>query len=105
MNAQFKRGVVELCVMKILSSKPKSTFEILELISKDLEVNENTVYPILRRLTSDSLLVIEKKNVGVGAPRKYFNITELGEEKLVELEKAWTKFIGSVLKIMEGNYE
>ncbi|XMB67206.1 PadR family transcriptional regulator [Mycoplasmatota bacterium zrk1] len=91
--------------MKILSSRAMSTYEILEVISNDLDVNENTIYPILRRLTNDGFLVIEKKNVGVGAPRKYFNITDLGKKKFVELEESWNMFIASVLKIMEGKYE
>lgn len=105
MNSQFKRGVVELCVMKILSIRAMSTFEVLEVISNDLNVNENTVYPILRRLTSDEFLEVKKNNIGVGAPRKYFYLTMLGKERLLELENEWNTFLRSVSKIMGDKHE
>ena len=105
MNSQFKRGIVELCVMKLLSARRMSTFEVLQIISKDLDVNENTVYPILRRLSNDNLLAIEKSNEGMGAPRKYYYLTELGASRLVSLEQQWNGFITNVSNILGGNYE
>jgi len=105
MNSQLKRGVVELCVMKILSNKSMSTFEVLESISSDLEINENTVYPILRRLTSDSLVEIEKVSDGIGAPRKYFQLSKDGKGKLDSLLTEWNKFIGNVQRILGGQNE
>lgn len=106
MNSQFKRGIVELCVMKLLSARHMSTFEILQIISKDLDVNENTVYPILRRLSNEGLLAIEKsKEEGMGAPRKYYLLTDLGSTKLAQLEAEWNKFLGNVSNILGGNYE
>lgn len=105
MNSQFKRGVLELCIVKILSIRAMSTFEVLEVISNDLNVNENTVYPILRRLTSDKYLEVKKNNIGVGAPRKYFYLTDLGEERLVELENEWNTFLKGVSRILGVSYE
>ncbi len=106
MNSQFKRGIVELCVMKLLSNRHMSTFEILQIISKDLEVNENTVYPILRRLSKENLLAIEaNKEEGMGAPRKYYYLTDEGANRLEQLELEWNKFLGNVSNILGGNYE
>ena len=105
MNSQFKRGIIELCVMKLLSKKEMSTYEVLEIISTDLDVNENTVYPILRRLTNDNILDVKKHNIGVGAPRKFYCLTEDGSEKLVKQESEWYNFIKKVSKIMEESYE
>lgn len=105
MNSQFKRGIVELCVMKLLSARHMSTFEVLQIISKDLDVNENTVYPILRRLKNDKLLDVEKSSEGMGAPRKYYYLTTLGEERLKNLENDWNGFITNVSNILGGNYE
>ncbi|XMB85994.1 PadR family transcriptional regulator [Mycoplasmatota bacterium WC44] len=105
MNSQYKKGVVELCVMKILSNRAMSTFEVLEIISNDLSVNENTVYPILRRLTNDNFLEVKKNNIGVGAPRKYYYLTESGFARLEDLETEWNNFIKGISKIMGGKYE
>jgi PadR family transcriptional regulator PadR len=105
MNPQFKRGIVELCILKLLSKKEMSTYEILELISKDLQVNENTVYPILRRLTKENVLNIKKSETSVGAPRKLYYLTSDGLEKLETQESEWLDFLRKVTNIMEGNYE
>lgn len=104
MNSQFKRGIVELCVMKLLNSRRMSTFEVLQIISKDLDVNENTVYPILRRLSNDGLLAIEKSKEGIGAPRKYYFLTDLGAAKLITLETEWNGFIQNVSNILGASY-
>jgi PadR family transcriptional regulator PadR len=105
MNAQFKRGILELCIIKLISFKEKSASEILELISKDLEVNENTVYPILRRLKNEGTLTTERVSSTVGAPKKMYFITEQGKIHLEEQENEWLTFNQKVARIMEGNYE
>ncbi len=105
MNAQFKRGILELCIVKLISFNPKSASEILDLISNDLEVNENTVYPILRRLKKEGTLDTEKVSSALGAPKKMYFITDLGKSHLEEQENEWRSFNEKVAKIMEGNYE
>ena len=105
LNAQFKRGIVELCIIKILSTKEMSTYEVLGIISKDLDVNENTVYPIIRRLTNEGILDVKKMVNGIGAPKKYYILTPKGFEKLESQEDEWNNFLSKVAKIMEGNYE
>jgi len=105
MNAQFKRGILELCIIKLISFNPKSASEILELISMDLDVNENTVYPILRRLKNEGVLTIEKVSSQVGAPKKMYSITENGVIHLEEQENEWRSFNEKVARIMEGRYE
>ncbi|MCF7927281.1 MAG: PadR family transcriptional regulator [Candidatus Izimaplasma sp.] len=105
MNTQFKRGVLELCVMKVISKQKLSAFEIIDLISHEIDVNENTVYPILRRLTNDKYFSTEKKRGEIGAPRKYYSLTKKGEDYLFELEETWFNFINGVRNIMEGKHE
>ncbi len=100
MNAQMKKGIVELCVMKLLDRKKASTFEILKQI-KDLDVNQNTVYPILRRLNNDGYLNCEKGNNAIGAPRKYYSLSDEGKTRLTTLIEAWRSFTDSVNAILE----
>ena len=55
MNTQFRKGVLEICVLTLISKKDMYGYEIVQNISKVIEVNEGTIYPILRRLTIESL--------------------------------------------------
>jgi len=101
MNAQMKKGVVELCILKLIEEKKSSAFEILSKI-KTLEVNENTIYPILRRLKSDGFLFQEKSQSDVGAPRKYYGLTEEGKRELELKIHEWYALVNHVNLIMEG---
>lgn len=102
MNSQFKRGIIEMCVLKIISRKDMYGFELIENISQEIEVNENTIYPILRRLTKQELFDTYTESMSIGAPRKYYTLTELGKTKLAEYEKEWKTFLDSVYRILGG---
>ena len=43
MNTQFKKGIVEMCILSILSKKDMYGFEVIDTLSKEIDVNENTV--------------------------------------------------------------
>lgn len=102
MNAQFKKGIIELCVLKVISRKDMYGFEVIETLSKELDVNENTVYPILRRLTKQGFFDTYKEVVSVGAPRKYYRLTDTGSKQLHTFEQDWTDFLASVTRILGG---
>ena len=102
MNAQFKRGIVELCVLSELVQEDMYGYSIISNISEHIDVNENTVYPILRRLTKQGLFDTYTETMSIGAPRKYYKITGEGTEKLNEYESEWKKFIDSVYRILGG---
>ena len=100
MNPQFKRGIVELCVMSFLVEKDMYGYQIIHELSIHLDVGENTIYPILRRLTKDmyfSTYWIESKE---GAPRKYYKMTPKGFEYYLRLRDQWDAFIGGVYQIL-----
>ena len=102
MNSQFKKGIIEMCVLKIISRKDMYGFELIENISREIEVNENTIYPILRRLTKKELFDTYTESTSIGAPRKYYTLTTLGKEKLNEYEDEWKTFLDSVYRILGG---
>lgn len=105
MNAQFKKGVIEMCVLKVISKKDMYGFELIQSISKELDVNENTLYPLLRRLTNQGLFDTYKETMSIGAPRKYYRITDSGKEKLEAYEIEWLNFIESVQNVLGGNQD
>ena len=102
MNAQMKKGIVELCILKLIEMKQSSAYEILNKI-KILEVNENTIYPILRRLKNDGYLFQERGQTDVGAPRKYYGLTDEGKSYLTSTQADWEALTAKVDRIMRGD--
>lgn len=100
MNTQFKRGIVELCVLSELVQEDMYGYLIINNISEHLDVNENTVYPILRRLTKEGYFETYLKESNIGAARKYYKITSKGFYYYLELRNSWDSFIGGVYEIL-----
>lgn len=103
MNTQFKKGILEMCILAIISKHDMYGFEVIDSLSKEIDVNENTVYPILRRLTGQGLFETYIEQTKVGAPRKYYRMTELGKKKLFAYETEWRSFLGGVFRLLGGN--
>ena len=53
MNTQFRKGVIEMCILALIERKDMYGYEIVQSIAYYTEINEGTVYPILRRLTQE----------------------------------------------------
>lgn len=78
MNAQFKRGIIELCVLSILVEKDMYRYLVINQLSEFIDINKNTIYPILRRLTKEDYFETYLEESTEGAPRKYYRLTEKG---------------------------
>lgn len=102
MNTQFKKGILDLCILKVVLDQEMYGFEIIDKLSNILDINENTIYPILRRLTEQKLFTTYTKDSPHGAPRKYYKITLKGEEKLSNYLDEWEAFIDNVNQILKG---
>ena len=50
MNVQLKKGVLELCVLSVLSEKDCYGYELVNEISKNIKISDGTIYPILRKI-------------------------------------------------------
>jgi len=100
MNAQFKRGIIELCVLSTLVETDAYGYAIINDLSKYVDVNENTIYPILRRLTNENYFVTYLQESDEGAPRKYYRMTEKGFLYYMQLREEWDSFIGGVYQII-----
>lgn len=102
MNTQFKKGIIEMCVIHMIQEKDMYGFEVIDSLSKAIDVNENTVYPILRRLTDQGFFETYSEATNIGAPRKYYRITTKGGVKMVEYQKEWNTFLKGVSRILGG---
>lgn len=90
------KGVLEGCVLEIISRKETYGYEITRRLNAlgFADVVDGTVYTILLRLEKNDLVVIEKKPSDMGPPRKFYTLNDAGREELQRFWKKW-KFIAS----------
>ena len=96
MNTQFKKGVLELIVLLAVNKKDRYGYELIMEVSKVVDVNDGTIYPLLKRLTNEKYFDTYLVESTEGPSRKYYQITVLGKKKVEELEKTWKEFSSSV---------
>jgi PadR family transcriptional regulator PadR len=96
-KAQMRKGVLEFCILSVLSDGDAYPTEIIERMKKaKLVVVEGTLYPLLTRLKNLELLAYRWEESTSGPPRKYYKLTETGESFLRELETSWDELVASV---------
>ena len=91
-QAQMRKGILEFCILSILNSKEAYPSEVLEkLKDAKLIVVEGTLYPLLTRLKNMELLTYRWEESTSGPPRKYYSITEKGNQTLGTLQLTWNE--------------
>lgn len=92
MNVQFKKGVLELCVLSLVAKKERYGYELVEEISRSFEISEGSIYPLLRRLAKDGMFTTYLLESNEGPPRKYYKLTSKGLKVKEELVHEWRQF-------------
>ncbi len=94
---QLRRGVLELCILSIISEEPLYPKDIIERLGNtEMIVKEGTLYPLLTRLKNADLLQYNWQESSMGPPRKYYYITDKGREFLGELKMTWENLVFAV---------
>jgi PadR family transcriptional regulator, regulatory protein PadR len=101
MNVQLKKGILELCVLAVLDKKDCYGYELVNDISKDIEISDGTIYPLLRRLNQEGYFTTYLQESQEGPPRKYYKLTELGKTTKEELLNEWLHFVKGVNSILK----
>lgn len=101
MNTQYKKGVLELCVLALLHRRDHYGYEISEVLSQHIDIADGTVYPILRKLKADGLLTTYLQEESGGPPRKYYTLTALGRETYQTDRAEYLAFAQSVKNLLE----
>lgn len=102
-KAQMRKGVLEFCILSILSRNDAYATDILnKLKESELIVVEGTLYPLLSRQKNAGLLSYRWEESTQGPPRKYYAITEKGKEVLTELQLTWKQLIDAVDSILKN---
>lgn len=98
-KAQMRKGVLEFCILAVLSDGDAYPSEIIERMKDSrLLVVEGTLYPLLTRLKNDGLLSYRWEESSSGPPRKYYKLTPIGEQFLKELQTTWNELVEAVNK-------
>ena len=101
MNAQLKKGVLELIELESVRQKDMYGYELVEEVSKVVDVNEGTIYPLLKRMTNEHYFETYLRESTEGPPRKYYHLTAAGVLYRDSLEQEWnqlTEKVGAFLK-------
>jgi len=102
-KAQMRKGILEFCILSILSRDDAYTSEILAILKEaKLIVVEGTIYPLLTRLKKGGLLGYRWEESTSGPPRKYYTLTETGTLFLKELNTTWIDLSNSVQIVIKN---
>ncbi|MCC7233305.1 MAG: PadR family transcriptional regulator [Bacteroidia bacterium] len=96
-QAQMRKGVLEFCILSILSQEEVYPSDIIaRMKDSKMIVVEGTLYPLLTRLKNAGLLTYRWEESKSGPPRKYYSLTPLGEKFLEELRITWNELVEAV---------
>lgn len=102
-QAQMRKGILEYCILTILSKKECYPSEIIdELKSAKLIVVEGTLYPLLTRLKNADLLSYRWQESKSGPPRKYYSLTDNGEQFLNRLTTTWEELSEAIATLSKN---
>lgn len=102
MNAQFKKGALELCVLSMLTDKDRYGYELTDEISNKMDIATGTLYLVLKRLKDDNLVTTYLQESENGPARKYYHLSEEGRKYQESLKEEWIGFVKAVEAIING---
>ncbi len=92
MDAQLRRGILDVCVLRALGDGDSYGYQIIKDISPFVTLSESTLYPILKRLESAGCLTVYSVEHG-GRLRKYYSITQQGRARIGEFLTEWEEIM------------
>ncbi len=103
-KAQMRKGVLEFCILSILSRGDAYTTDLINKLKEaQMIVVEGTLYPLLTRQKNSGLLNYRWEESPQGPPRKYYSLTPKGKEYLLELKDGWENLIETVNAISNNS--
>ncbi len=88
MDAQLKRGLVEVSILTLLSRGDSYGYQLIKDIEPILSLSESTLYPVLRRLEAAHCLTVYSVEHN-SRLRKYYAITDAGRQRIAEFMREW----------------
>ena len=100
LQIQLKKGVLEMCVLALLSKGDNYAYDIASRMAEAVGMGEGTIYPLMRRMQNDGLVTTYLVESASGPPRKYYKLTRTGANALKAQITDWIAFEAAVRKIL-----
>lgn len=101
MDAQLKRGLLDVCVLSAIKNEDSYGYKIIKDLKPFIELSESTLYTILKRLETSKLLTV-KEVPHEGRLRKYYHITKQGQQKIEDFRKEWEEVVSVYQFVIKG---
>ena len=98
---ELRRGTLTLAVLSQLRV-PQYGYSLVQLLEKsNIVIDQSTLYPLLRRLEKQDL-VVSSWDTTESRPRKYYVLSEYGKEILEQLKEEWEKTSRELYTLLKG---
>ena len=88
MDSQMKKGMVEVCILSLLSQGDSYGYRLIKDIEPIMTLSESTLYPVLRRLEAAGSLTVYSVEHN-SRLRKYYAITADGRKRIADFLAEW----------------
>lgn len=106
-QSEMRKGVVEMCVLSALSDGAMYGYKITQVLNafETLRMRDSTLYLILARLERDNLISVQKVASDKGPMRKYFSLTQVGRERLLNMTLFWGAYSKDATQFLKGAWK
>ena len=101
MDIQLKRGLLDVCVLAAIKDEESYGYKIIKDMAPYMEMSESTLYTILKRLESASMLTVRTAEHG-GRLRKYYRITAAGLLRIADFKEEWKEMLAIYQFVTKG---
>ncbi|WP_225444728.1 PadR family transcriptional regulator [Pseudomarimonas arenosa] len=97
-EVQLRKGSLDLVILAALRGRCLYGLELLGLMQgfDSFAISEGTLYPLLDRLRRDGVVDAHWKQEGESKPRKYYQLTPLGERRLADFTQRWRNGVADI---------
>lgn len=103
MDAQLKRGLLDVCVLTAIKNEDSYGYKIIKDMQPYMDMSESTLYTILKRLELAKMLTV-RTVLHDGRARKYYHITKLGLKRIDDFKKEWNEVMSIYRFIIKEDY-
>ncbi|PMD67828.1 PadR family transcriptional regulator [Companilactobacillus nuruki] len=104
MNAQLKKGLLDICILSELERKESYGYAIINDLAPLIEISESTLYPILKRLLAKGAITSQSR-IHNNRVRKYYQITDIGKAEVNTFINEWGQ-VERIFQFIKGeNYD
>ena len=92
MDAQLRRGLLDVCVLTAIKNEDSYGYKIIKDLKPVVELSESTLYTILKRLEEAKMLTVRTTEFE-GRLRKYYHITNRGYQRIEDFMQEWKELM------------